>query len=110
MRVTEAAQRVQRAPIPRRTRSGPTGQVLAQALVGKATGAVACTRSADAGERGPAAVTALGAGLRPTGATCRWSPRTGRPGRVGARPPHRLAVRALAGGAAPTERGLARVH
>src|SRR5215475_8507177 len=64
MRVTEAAQRVQRSAYPEAYEQWETSAtVLAQALVGKAPGALACSRLKAPAMRGSAAATALGAGL-----------------------------------------------
>jgi hypothetical protein len=65
MRVTEAAQRVQRSAYPNAYEKwADESAVLAKALTGRATGAVACTVSGDPVLRGAAAATALVKGLR----------------------------------------------
>ena len=65
MRVTEAAQRVQKSAYPEAYQQWATSAtVLAQALVGKAPGSLACARLAAPATRGSAAVASLGAGLR----------------------------------------------
>ena len=98
MRVTEAAQLVQRSAFPEAYQAwADEAQVLGDALVGAASGAVTCTTAGEPTLRGAAATEALGAGLRAD-----W-------GEVGTvsdagvvlvadRGPGRLAVRALAGG------------
>jgi hypothetical protein len=65
MRVTEAAQRVQRSAYPEAyERWTNKASVLAEALAGRVTGAVACTRVGQPAQRGIAAAQALGVGLR----------------------------------------------
>jgi hypothetical protein len=65
MKVTEAAQRVQRSAYPNAyAKWADESVVLAKALTGRATGAVACTVSGDPMLRGAAAATALLKGLR----------------------------------------------
>jgi hypothetical protein len=65
MRVTEAAQRVQRSAHPEAYEKwGDEAKVLGEALAGRASGAVACTRIGEPTHRGPAAAAALGVGLR----------------------------------------------
>jgi hypothetical protein len=65
MRVTEAAQRVQRSRYPEAyERWADTAGVLARALTGDAAAAVACTVVDEPPERGPAAVAALAGGVR----------------------------------------------
>ncbi len=65
MRVTDAAQRVQRSAYPNAYQKwADESQVLASALLGKATGAVACRVSGDPTLRGTAAAAALLAGLK----------------------------------------------
>ena len=65
MRVTEAAQKVQRSAFPNAYEKwADESAVLARALTGKATGAVACTVSGDPVLRGAAAATALTKGLK----------------------------------------------
>lgn len=65
MRVTDAAQRVQRSAYPNAYQKwADEAAVLARALTGRATGAVACTVSGSPALRGAAAAAALMAGLR----------------------------------------------
>jgi hypothetical protein len=65
MRVTEAAQAVQRSAHPEAYEKwADKAEAVARALVGDAAGAVACTVAAEPAERGPAAATALAAGVR----------------------------------------------
>jgi hypothetical protein len=65
MRITEAAQRVQRSAYPNAYQKwADEATVLARALTGRATGAVACTLSGDPAVRGAAAAAALRTGLR----------------------------------------------
>ncbi len=65
MRVTDAAQRVQRSAFPEAYEKwADESVVLARALLGNATGAVACTVTGEPAVRGAAATTALLAGLR----------------------------------------------
>jgi hypothetical protein len=65
MRVTDAAQRVQRSAYPAAyERWADEATVLTRALLGHATGAVACTLSDEPVLRGAAAAAALGRGLR----------------------------------------------
>lgn len=65
MRVTEAAQRVQRSAYPEAYQKwADEATVLAEALAGRATGAVSCTRAEEPALRGRAALEALGDGLR----------------------------------------------
>jgi hypothetical protein len=65
MRVTEAAQRVQRSAYPNAYEKwADESAVLARALTGRATGAVACSVTGDPELRGAAATTALLKGLR----------------------------------------------
>lgn len=64
MRITEAAQRVQRSAYPEAYEKwADESAVLAKALVGNATGAVACTVRPEPAMRGAAAAEALVAGL-----------------------------------------------
>jgi hypothetical protein len=64
MRVTDAAQRVQRSAYPEAYEKwADEAAVLAAALLGRATGAVACTVTGDPAVRGGAAATALTEGL-----------------------------------------------
>ncbi|WP_172967942.1 hypothetical protein ACN27B_02700 [Micromonospora sp. WMMD754] len=64
MRVTEAAQRVQRSAYPEAYQKwADESQVLTRALLGEATGAVACTVGSTPTMRGPAAASALLEGL-----------------------------------------------
>jgi hypothetical protein len=65
MRITEAAQRVQRSAYPNAYQKwADEAEVLARALTGRATGAVACTVSGEPALRGAAAAAALTEGLR----------------------------------------------
>ncbi|HET6531745.1 MAG TPA: hypothetical protein VFH03_14205 [Actinoplanes sp.] len=65
MRVTDAAQKVQRSAYPNAYQKwADEAEVLARALTGRATGAVACTISGDPVLRGAAAAAALTEGLR----------------------------------------------
>jgi hypothetical protein len=65
MRVTEAAQAVQHSAHPEAYEKwADKAEAVARALVGDAAGAVACTVAAEPAERGPAAATALAAGVR----------------------------------------------
>ena len=65
MRVTDAAQRVQRSAFPEAyERWADESAVLTRALLGNATGAVACTLTGEPARRGTAAATALAAGLK----------------------------------------------
>lgn len=65
MRVTEAAQRVQRSAFPEAYEKwAQKSTVLTEALVGRAASAVSCTRSGEPVQRGRTAAEALGAGLR----------------------------------------------
>ncbi|GAA2706739.1 hypothetical protein GCM10010429_17820 [Micromonospora olivasterospora] len=65
MRVTEAAQKVQRSAYPEAYEKwADESQVLTRALLGDATGAVACTVGSTPAMRGEAAATALVRGLR----------------------------------------------
>lgn len=65
MRVTDAAQRVQRSAFPEAYEKwADESTVLAKALLGDATGAVACTVNGEPAMRGAAATEALGNGLR----------------------------------------------
>ena len=65
MRVTDAAQKVQRSAYPNAYEKwADESAVLARALSGNATGAVACTVTGDPVVRGTAAAAALAAGLR----------------------------------------------
>ena len=65
MRVTDAAQRVQRSAYPNAYQKwADEAEVLAKALTGRATGAVACTVSGEPALRGAAAAAALTEGLR----------------------------------------------
>jgi hypothetical protein len=65
MRVTDAAQRVQRSAFPNAYEKwADESAVLAKALLGNATGAVACTVDGEPAARGLAAAEALGANLR----------------------------------------------
>ena len=65
MRVTEAAQKVQRSAYPNAYEKwADESAVLARALTGRATGAVECTVSGDPALRGAAAATALTKGLK----------------------------------------------
>ncbi|MEH1100664.1 hypothetical protein [Micromonospora sp. CPCC 205561] len=64
MRVTDAAQRVQRSAFPEAYQKwADESEVLTRALVGHATGAVACTVGRDPAMRGEAATSALNRGL-----------------------------------------------
>ncbi|MDR7278615.1 hypothetical protein J2S41_005393 [Catenuloplanes atrovinosus] len=64
MRVTDAAQRVQRSAFPEAYQKwAEESEVLAKALFGKATGAVSCTISGEPEVRGAAAAAALADGL-----------------------------------------------
>jgi hypothetical protein len=65
MRITEAAQRVQRSAYPNAyDKWADEAAILAMALIGRATGAVACTLTGDPMVRGAAAAAALLRGLR----------------------------------------------
>jgi hypothetical protein len=65
MRITEAAQAVQRSAYPEAYDEWVLdAQVLGEALVGQAAGAVACSKVGEPSLRGAAATQALGAGLR----------------------------------------------
>jgi hypothetical protein len=65
MRVTEAAQKVQRSRYPEAYQKwADASTVLARALGGDVTAAVACTVPGEPSERGPAAATALTEGVR----------------------------------------------
>jgi len=65
MRVTEAAQRVQRSAYPEAYQKwAEKSAVLVEALAGRATGAVACGRVGEPGQRGTIAAQALDAGVR----------------------------------------------
>ncbi len=65
MRVTDAAQRVQRSAYPNAYEKwADESRVLARALLGKATGAVACTVTGTPAMRGTTAAAALMAGLK----------------------------------------------
>jgi len=65
MRVTEAAQRVQRSAYPNAYEKwADESAVLAKALTGRATGAVACTLNGEPALRGAAAAAALAEGMR----------------------------------------------
>jgi hypothetical protein len=65
MRVTEAAQRVQRSAYPEAYEQWATeASVLVEALVGQTPNAVTCTKTGEPNSRGPAALTALEAGLQ----------------------------------------------
>ncbi|GAA2896795.1 hypothetical protein Acy02nite_81070 [Actinoplanes cyaneus] len=65
MRVTDAAQKVQRSAYPNAYEKwADEAKVLAGALLGEATGAVACRVTGDPALRGTAAATALMAGLK----------------------------------------------
>nr|WP_239102905.1 hypothetical protein [Actinoplanes siamensis] len=65
MRVTDAAQKVQRSAFPNAYEKwADESRVLARALLGKATGAVACTVTGAPALRGAAAAAALMAGLK----------------------------------------------
>jgi hypothetical protein len=65
LRVTDAAQRVQRSAHPEAYEKWTTeSTVLAEALAGRVSGAVTCTRSGSPSQRGEAAAVALHAGLR----------------------------------------------
>jgi len=65
MPVTVAAQRVQRSAYPEAYQKwSDEATVLAEALTGRAPGAVACSRGGDPSAVGPAAAAALGSGLR----------------------------------------------
>lgn len=65
MRITDAAQRVQRSAYPEAYEKwADEATVLTRALLGNATGAVACTLSGQPAVRGDAATAALTAGLR----------------------------------------------
>jgi hypothetical protein len=65
MRVTDAAQKVQRSAYPNAYEKwADESAVLAKALTGRATGAVECTINGEPTLRGAAAATALAAGMR----------------------------------------------
>lgn len=65
MRVTDAAQKVQRSAYPNAYEKwADESAVLAKALTGRATGAVECTVNGEPTLRGAAAATALAAGMR----------------------------------------------
>jgi hypothetical protein len=65
MRLTDAAQAVQRSAFPEAYQAwADEAQVLGDALVGAASGAIACNHSAEPTLRGAQAIEALGAGLR----------------------------------------------
>ncbi|MFG1609365.1 hypothetical protein [Actinoplanes sp. NPDC049265] len=65
MRITDAAQRVQKSAYPEAYQKwAPKAEVLAKALTGKATGAVACTLTGQPAMRGQTAVKKVTAGLR----------------------------------------------
>jgi hypothetical protein len=65
MRITVAAQRVQRSAYPEAYEKwSDEATVLSEALTGRAPGAVACARGTDPTLVGPAAAAALGSGLR----------------------------------------------
>ncbi len=65
LRVTEAAQRVQRSAFPEAYEKwSDESTVLAEAMTGRATSAVTCTRVGEPTVRGPAAADALSSGLR----------------------------------------------
>ncbi|WP_173079001.1 hypothetical protein [Phytohabitans rumicis] len=65
LRVTEAAQRVQRSAYPEAYQKwADESAVLTNALLGNATGAVACTVDGEPAMRGPAAAEALVTGMR----------------------------------------------
>jgi hypothetical protein len=65
MRITEAAQRVQRSAYPNAyDKWADEAAILATALTGRATGAVACTLTGEPVVRGAAATAALLKGLR----------------------------------------------
>jgi hypothetical protein len=65
MRITDAAQRVQKSAYPKAYQKwAAKAQVLAKALTGKATGAVACTLTGEPVMRGQTAVKKVTAGLR----------------------------------------------
>nr|WP_281900590.1 hypothetical protein [Phytohabitans aurantiacus] len=65
MRITEAAQRVQRSAFPNAYEKwAEESAVLAKALMGNATGAVACSVDGEPSVRGQAAAQALGANLK----------------------------------------------
>ena len=104
MRVTDAAQRVQRSAYPEAYEKwADESAVLAKALTGRATGAVECTVSGEPALRGAAAAAALIEGLR-----LDWGKGLGTGRRAGRRPhghgqgrQERLAVRALAGRRTP---------
>ena len=81
MRVTEAAQRVQRSAFPEAYEKwADESTVLAEALTGRAAGAVTCTQSGEPQQRGVSAAEALGDGLRADwgdGVPCRTRSRSG---------------------------------
>ncbi len=65
MRVTDAAQRVQRSAFPEAYEKwADESAVLAEALAGRATSAVSCEKTGEPNQRGRIAVDALNAGLR----------------------------------------------
>lgn len=65
LRVTEAAQRVQRSAFPEAYEKwADESTVLAEALTGRASGAVTCTQIGEPSQRGMPATEALGNGLR----------------------------------------------
>jgi len=65
MRVTDAAQRVQRSAFPEAYQKwADEATVLAEAFVGRASGAVTCTRNGEPVQRGSTALEALDAALR----------------------------------------------
>ncbi|HEX6871680.1 MAG TPA: hypothetical protein VF163_11335 [Micromonosporaceae bacterium] len=65
LRITEAAQRVQRSAYPEAyQRWSDESEVLVEALAGRATSAVSCGRAGEPPERGLVAAQALGHGLR----------------------------------------------
>lgn len=64
LRVTEAAQRVQRSAYPEAYQKwADQSAVLVEALAGRATSAVTCTNAGEPSQRGPQAAEALGAAL-----------------------------------------------
>ncbi len=107
MKVTEAAQRVQRSAFPDAyAKWADESAVLAKALTGSATAAVSCTLTGKPVLRGPAAAAALLKGLR-----LDWGKGLDPDRRAGIgpdgrrrRPERRLAVRPLAGCACPRHR------
>lgn len=80
MRVTDAAQKVQRSAFPEAYEKwADESQVLAHALLGQATGAVTCTVGGDPAMRGAAALAALTRGLRLDWGLAAFTPGDDRP-------------------------------